>query len=533
MADSLLVSHTQLTQKLTEIVDNFTLLDILSKEEQEELLNEKIDKIKSENEKRLLRHQEVEADRELATRRMSSSEQDIKPHREQQVLERQSSSDSSKKSQKSSPPSRGSGKGGRGPPKGRQSSSPRSPASSTTSSTSDAKMPSSYNRRQVSSPVEPVPGMLQPNTFDVVLENQGTGLGFGIVGTPAGVSVKTVIPGGAAAMEGTLRTGDTLLFVNDVDVRCMRRDEVYDILRKESGSIHLVVSRDDDQHLPGRGQSSRRNDNFNQRGGYSRMSDTDRKENLSITIRNDLQEFKEESCVRTVHSGGKHNETLTVSIPNEKAQGFGGVGRGRGRGRGRGKVVDQERNDRSVRLTAEQMRVQDYEEKRKQNYDLVEAEIRAMREAYESQKAAEEGAASALPPMDPPSSGSFLYDRSRFGDGNQNSGPQDRREGRRRNPHNWGGPTIEDVHQNMNRNRRGRHHQSSGSHQSRSDMTTSMTGKERKDYEQWKNDRDRVDQERLARHVNASGEWRREWDREKSSLPGYASNQFQTKYTEE
>lgn len=91
---------------------------------------------------------EVEADRELATRRMSS-EQDIKPQREQRVLERQSSSDSSKKSQKSSPPSRGSGKGGRGPPKGRQSSSPRSPASSTTSSIPDAKMPSSYNRRQV------------------------------------------------------------------------------------------------------------------------------------------------------------------------------------------------------------------------------------------------------------------------------------------------------------------------------------------------------------------------------------------------
>ena len=38
-------------------MDNFTLLDILSKEEQEDLLNQKIDDIKKKNEERTRRHQ--------------------------------------------------------------------------------------------------------------------------------------------------------------------------------------------------------------------------------------------------------------------------------------------------------------------------------------------------------------------------------------------------------------------------------------------------------------------------------------------
>lgn len=75
------------------------------------------------------------------------------------------------------------------------------------------------------------------------------------------------------------------------------------------------------------------------------------------------------------------------------------------------------------------------------------------------QKAAS-GGGSANPIAEPPSTGSFLYDRSRFGpDPSHSSGPQDRREGRRRNPHNWGGPTIEDVHQNVHRGRKGRQQQ--------------------------------------------------------------------------
>ena len=47
----------QLRQDLSQIVDNFTLLDILSKEERDLVLESKIDSIKRKNEERMRRHQ--------------------------------------------------------------------------------------------------------------------------------------------------------------------------------------------------------------------------------------------------------------------------------------------------------------------------------------------------------------------------------------------------------------------------------------------------------------------------------------------
>ncbi|XP_042328556.1 coiled-coil domain-containing protein 9B isoform X3 [Sceloporus undulatus] len=43
-----------------------------------------------------------------------------------------------------------------------------------------------------------------------------------------------------------------------------------------------------------------------------------------------------------------------------------------------------------------------------------------------------------------------------------------------------------------------------------------LTGRERSEYMRWKKERDQIDLERLARHKNARGEWRRAWDVEKS-----------------
>ncbi|XP_064019639.1 coiled-coil domain-containing protein 9B isoform X2 [Pogoniulus pusillus] len=43
-----------------------------------------------------------------------------------------------------------------------------------------------------------------------------------------------------------------------------------------------------------------------------------------------------------------------------------------------------------------------------------------------------------------------------------------------------------------------------------------LTGRERSEYVRWKRERDQIDLERLARHKNARGEWRRAWDVEKS-----------------
>ncbi|KAM6461085.1 coiled-coil domain-containing protein 9B isoform 2-T5 [Liasis olivaceus] len=43
-----------------------------------------------------------------------------------------------------------------------------------------------------------------------------------------------------------------------------------------------------------------------------------------------------------------------------------------------------------------------------------------------------------------------------------------------------------------------------------------LTGRERSEYMQWKKERDQIDLERLTRHKNARGEWRRAWDVEKT-----------------
>ncbi|NXR53844.1 CCD9B protein, partial [Hippolais icterina] len=48
------------------------------------------------------------------------------------------------------------------------------------------------------------------------------------------------------------------------------------------------------------------------------------------------------------------------------------------------------------------------------------------------------------------------------------------------------------------------------------DLSVPMTGRERSEYIRWKRERDQIDLERLARHKNAKGEWRRAWDVEKS-----------------
>jgi len=43
------------------------------------------------------------------------------------------------------------------------------------------------------------------------------------------------------------------------------------------------------------------------------------------------------------------------------------------------------------------------------------------------------------------------------------------------------------------------------------------TGTERREYAEWKRERDRIDRERLSRQKKPDGQWKREWDAAKTA----------------
>ncbi|NXJ05062.1 CCDC9 protein, partial [Odontophorus gujanensis] len=103
-----------------------------------------------------------------------------------------------------------------------------------------------------------------------------------------------------------------------------------------------------------------------------------------------------------------------------------------------------------------------------------------------------------------------LHDRNpvrNFLDDPRRCGPV-QEEGSRRHGRNWGGPDFEGVRAGMEREK--------GRSPKAADVTLSMTGRERAEYERWKRERERIDRERLARHRQPTGQWRREWDAHKS-----------------
>ncbi|KAM8930131.1 inaD-like protein [Pelodytes ibericus] len=79
---------------------------------------------------------------------------------------------------------------------------------------------------------------------EIDLFNDGSGLGFGIVGGKAsGVIVRTIVHGGLADRDGRLRTGDYLLKIGDTDVHGMSSDQVAQVLRNCGNSVRMVVAR--------------------------------------------------------------------------------------------------------------------------------------------------------------------------------------------------------------------------------------------------------------------------------------------------
>ncbi|KAL3289438.1 hypothetical protein HHI36_022863 [Cryptolaemus montrouzieri] len=82
----------------------------------------------------------------------------------------------------------------------------------------------------------------QVESIDLI--NDGTGLGFGIVGMKnMGVVVKTILPGGVADRDGRLQSGDHILQIGDVNLHEMGSEQVATVLRQSGTHVRLVVAR--------------------------------------------------------------------------------------------------------------------------------------------------------------------------------------------------------------------------------------------------------------------------------------------------
>lgn len=78
----------------------------------------------------------------------------------------------------------------------------------------------------------------------VELHNDGSGLGFGIVGgRSTGVIVKTILLRGVADRDGRLRSGDHILQIGEVNVGGMGSEQVAQVLRKVGQHVKLVIAR--------------------------------------------------------------------------------------------------------------------------------------------------------------------------------------------------------------------------------------------------------------------------------------------------
>lgn len=78
----------------------------------------------------------------------------------------------------------------------------------------------------------------------IELVNDGTGLGFGIIGAKtSGVIVKTILAGGVADRDGRLLSGDHILQIGDVSLHEMVSEQVASVLRQSGTHVRLVVAR--------------------------------------------------------------------------------------------------------------------------------------------------------------------------------------------------------------------------------------------------------------------------------------------------
>ena len=70
------------------------------------------------------------------------------------------------------------------------------------------------------------------------LVNDGSGLGFGIVGgRSTGVVIKSILPGGIADKDICLQSGDHILQIGDVNLRGLAADQVATVLRQAGAQV--------------------------------------------------------------------------------------------------------------------------------------------------------------------------------------------------------------------------------------------------------------------------------------------------------
>eukprot|EP00063_Salmo_salar_P030196 XP_014005031.1 PREDICTED: inaD-like protein isoform X1 [Salmo salar] len=80
---------------------------------------------------------------------------------------------------------------------------------------------------------------------EIELLNDGSGLGFGIVGGKAtGVVVRTLVPNSVADKDGRLRTGDHILRIGETPTGGLASDQVVKVLQGCGSHVRMLIARD-------------------------------------------------------------------------------------------------------------------------------------------------------------------------------------------------------------------------------------------------------------------------------------------------
>lgn len=79
----------------------------------------------------------------------------------------------------------------------------------------------------------------QVEVIDLV--NDGSGLGFGIVGgRSTGVVIKSILPGGIADKDSRLQSGDHILQIGEINLTGLGADQVATVLRQAGQQVVKV-----------------------------------------------------------------------------------------------------------------------------------------------------------------------------------------------------------------------------------------------------------------------------------------------------